>query len=364
MAYRLGDYVVYGELWNTSRYSTRGAMILRSDSPDGETIVHVELTGDPASDLRGKHVRFRPGENDTGGAVFCVSENRGFQDRQIGPTGDMSAQGWVRTLPCSVAEFMRRVDLGEPPPTEWKRRLYLEWHSQNGRVVVEMADPVVEECTRESRGQGDEGEWALLPNLAAPPQLAGDQPTTGPEITLVQLDENGPRIENLSPPPGAGWDEDDVLSSLVLQRQLDAEAAAIDQAIRGEDGPSDDEIIREAELMDSCMEEGRGTPLTSFMGDISALPRPEDLDDAAVECWLKVILARLALIHVALDVCEHFTPRDCYALLLDEILKDESAHGGLVGTGWVTHFMTHEYCAECDAACEKEFLASQNPDAS
>lgn len=136
MAFRLGEFVVYGELRNTRHYETFGVIVLRGDAPGQETVLRIELTGNCGRDLQGKFFRFTPGENDKGDAVFRMKEHRGFQDRQIGPTGTMTAQGWVRTLPCSAAEFMRRAELGEPPPTEWKNRLYLEWYGQNGRVVV------------------------------------------------------------------------------------------------------------------------------------------------------------------------------------------------------------------------------------
>ncbi|HUW61625.1 MAG TPA: hypothetical protein VMZ06_11510 [Candidatus Bathyarchaeia archaeon] len=360
MAYRLGEYVIYGELWNTRHYSTHGGIILRGEQPGQEVQVRLELTGDCERDLRGKHIRFEPGEEDKGEAVFREEDNRGFQISQIGPTGTMTAQGWARVLPCSVEEFMRRSELGEPPPTPWKRRLYLEWFSQNGRVVIEMADPVVEVCVRESRDEDDEGEWELLPNLALPPRAIEPGAVTGPEITAIHLDGDEVRTERWTPLPPGPVEEDEAPSSAMLQRQLDAEAAAIDRAMRGETESSDDdesesEATHEMELIDYCMDHCEEQPISSLLDGTDKLRLADELNDKEVEAELKTLLARMAMLGIALDVCEHFTPRDCYRLLKDKVLPEPHAYAELIGTGWVTHIPTYEYCEICEAMAELEF---------
>ena len=353
MALRLGEYVVYGELRNRRHYSTHGVIVLRGDAQGRETVLHIELTGNCDPDLQGKWVRFSPGGGENENAVFRAEEHPGLQERQIGPTGTMTAQGWVRTLPCPVDEFVRRVKLGEPPPSEWKRRLYLEWYGQNGRVIVEMADALVEECVRVPKEKDDEGEWMPLPNTAPSPGASGVGSPVGPDFTIFRVNDDGVQIERWAPPsdavPMEGADE---ATPNALQRELDAEASAIERAIRGESHSADDDTIRELELMDYCMEYSDGQPVASLLGDIDHLPLPDELDDEAVETQLKVILARLALIGVALDVCEHFTPRDCYRLLRDTILPETNAFDELAGTGWVQHMMTHEYCKDCQAEFE------------
>lgn len=365
MAYRLGEYVVYGELFNTRHYSTHGGIILRGAQPEENIQLHLELTGDCDRDLRGKHFLFEPGEDDKGEAVWREEDNRGFQISQIGPTGTMTAEGWARVLPCSVEEFMRRSELGEPPPTPWKRRLYLEWFSQNGRVVIEMADPVVEVCVREPKGEDDEGEWELLPNLALPPRSIEPGAVTGPEITAFHLDGGEVRTERWTPlQPGA--EEDEAPSSAMLERQLDAEAAAIDRAMRGDSGSSDDEepeseATREMELIDYCMDHCEEQPISSLLDGADKLRPPDEMDDNEVEAELKRLLARMAMLGIALDVCEHFTPRDCFRLLKDKVLPEPHAYAELIGTGWVTHIPTYEYCEICEAMAESEF--NEGPDA-
>jgi hypothetical protein len=57
----------------------------------------------------------------------------------------------------------------------------------------------------------------------------------------------------------------------------------------------------------------------------------------------------LARCGVSLAVCHHFTPREAYRLLIEEICVEERAYRELQGTQWVQTFMTSEYCPQCEA---------------
>ncbi len=356
MAYRLGDYVVYGELWNTSHYGTHASIALLGETFDADYILRIELTGNCAPDLRGKHIRFQPEEDGSDRPVFRIEEHGKFQQFQIGPTGTMTAQGWVRTMPCPVEEFMRRTELGEAPPTPWKRRLYLEWYSQNGRVVIEMAGAVVEECVRESQGEGDEGEWKELPNLALPPGAT----ETGLGVTLIELDGDDVHVEKWMPSADERSADGGKSIPGSLQHALDAEAAALDRAIVGENEFGDDNDMREIEWIDYCIDHCDGEPIASLLGNAADLPPPETLNDKEVESALKGVLARMALIGVALDACNHFTPRDCYRLLRDEILPKSKVYEEMIGTGWMQHVSTWEYCSACEAECDNAAPGAKN----
>ncbi|MBM3288594.1 MAG: hypothetical protein FJY92_00435 [Candidatus Hydrogenedentes bacterium] len=351
MAYRLGDYVVYGEFFNTKNYVTFGHVVMRGETPDDNLPILVHLTGNCGPDLQGKHFRFYLEDENAPGKVFLREEHRGLRDQQIGPTGTMTAEGWVRTFDCSIEEFLRRSKLGEPPPTKWKRHLYLEWFSQNGRVVIELGGAVVEECVREPRkgDETDEGEWKLIPNLAIPPELDTSPKPAGPSFTVVRMeDDDTAHVETWTPPVKEDASED----GDSFQRQLDRDAAAVDRAVRGEDDA--DVEMAETELMDYCIDHSEEKPLSAFIGNTGDLPAPEDLDDEQVESRLGGLLAQMAMLGVALDVCEHFTPRDCYRLLRDRVLHDGAVFEELIGTGWVTHIPTSEYCEACDKKFDEE----------
>jgi hypothetical protein len=361
MATRLGEYAVYGELRNNTNYTTHGVIVLRGEEDDRGTVLRLDLTGDCDLDLKGRTFRFRPREADETGPIFRREDFPGFQDRQVGPTATMTARGWVRAMPCGAEEFVRRTQLGEPPPTEWARHLYMEWYGQNGRVVVEMAGPIIEECVRQPKGEDDEGEWAPLPHLAPPPDPA--EQSAGPEITLLRL-EDGIAHTKIFRPGEAQLS--DAFAADDLQASLDRETAAIDRDIRDGDVSAADEDIAEADLMDWCIDRGEEQPVGSLLRtqDPSALPAGDALDDRAVELQLKLLLAELALVGVALDVCEHFSPRDCYRFLRDSILPECGVFKELIGTGWVQHVSTHESCPQCETKFEAEYKrvdADQSP---
>ena len=109
MAFRLGEYVVYGEVFNRHNYATHGTIALRGDTPDKPTLLRLDLTGNCDPDVQGKAFRFWPGEEDASDAVFRMDAQPGFQDRQIGPTGTMTAQGWVRAMPLTCASTFHPV---------------------------------------------------------------------------------------------------------------------------------------------------------------------------------------------------------------------------------------------------------------
>lgn len=354
MAYRLGEYVVFGELYNTRHYTTHGWILLRGESPGRNTTLYLNLTGDCDLDLKGKHFRFQSEETLMEGPVFRAEEHPKLQLRQIGPTGTFTAEGWVRAMPCSVEEYVRRAALGEPPPTTWQRHLYLEWSGQNGRVVIELAGVVVEECIHESM-KDEPPLWVPVPNNAQHPDMTESCPTCGPEITVISLEGDTAQVDHWIPVAPDDEDEEDN-DSLPdeLRQALKADAASIDRAIRDGVEDENDEDPCDVELIDYCIEHSEEKPVTSFFGDLAQLPDPDQLDDGEVEAQLKSVLGRLAMLGVTVDLCDHFTPRGCLRLLKERILRDAGVFEELIGTNWVTHIMTSEYCAQCTAELDAE----------
>lgn len=361
MAYRLSDYVTYGEVNCTHHYGVTGFLVLRTEEGEsgGEhTFVRLDLTGRPNPDLVGKHICFEPEE---GAEVkfFRREEHTGLKLMQIGVTGTMKAEGWVRTMPCSVEEFYTRSKLGEPPPTEWKNHLYLEWFGPNGNVVIELAGPLLEKCVRERDflDETDVGDWEPLPNLIPKPEpyVHERHEYDGSSLEIREIRASG-EVTTYTAADFLGEGSD-------LQRALDAEAAAIDRAIRenadvddfDDDDDDDDRFMAETRLMDECIENGEQTPFFELIGDLKALPRPESLSEQGAEDKLKLVLSQLALLGVAYSVCDHCSPREAYRILIDEILPECGAYEELIGTDWVQHFMTHEYCAECDREAEESY---------
>ncbi len=343
MALRLGELVVAGELINLKNYSTHGWLELAGqDRP-----LTFELTGNCGSNLRGRHIRFEL--SDPGQAEARLEELRreiaagrhgdtlsGLAWQQIGPVGTMVIDR-VRVFDCPVEEFLTRSKLGEPPPTRWAPRLYLEWYSQNARVVLEITGFQIEQVE-------------INPELAGqtPPEPASD----GPGIVEVRLDDQGQAdVRELSAP---GPDEEEEAAGPAdpyglfpddLQAHLDRETAWQGDAEHVEL----DRAMYETELMDDLIENDPGQPVGSLLDGLKD-PTPADmLDDHQCEVALMSILMQLAMFGVAFDVCEHLSPREAYRVLIEQVLPDASVYPQLRGTQWVQHYGTSDYCPKCIA---------------
>lgn len=360
MALRLSDKVVRGEFFNVRKNTVHGWIQLEGE----ERPLMLDLTGNCDPDLAGWQFRFeaRPQVNlgwdqddeDEGPDLSKIAWH------QIGPTGEMTAARRVKHADCSAKELWMRAKAKELPPMRWVRCLYLEWYSQNGRVVVELVDPILEFVERKKLEGVPMAETQVDP---VEPEPVSDEPPDESEgipaldITTFRINEEG-KTEISHETYAAGENSQDDpdrgefgLIPEDLQRSLDAQAADVDRAIGGED--TSDEI-RELELMDQLIESGEQAPLCSIFEEPMQLPKPEDLDDDEVEGVLKNLLGQMALFGVAFHICEHFTPRKAYKLLVEKVFWEEGVFDQLRGTGWVQGFMTSEYCPECEATQENE----------
>lgn len=364
MAYRLNDAVICGELINTRRNSVHGWLGLRGcDRP-----LKFELTGNCDPDLVGRHIRFEvPGlperaEQDVStGSDSEILERlqlKGLAWFQIGVTGTMTADRRVKTADCSVEELCMRLRLKEPPPMRWVRCLYLEWYSQNGRVVIELPDPVIEFIDPDGKPQ-PEVEDAIE---ELPADEARQEPQGGLSITAFRTNEDGDvEITDETPLPEDEEDSCDGCSesyNLIpdgLQKHLDAQSREVDRALSG--SGDEDDLIEQMEAMDEAIEKGDRVPLGSLFDEAIKLPKPDRLTEKEAEVELKGLLTRLAMFRIALHVCEHFTALDAYRLLVERLCKEEVAFAELCSTDWIQHFDTAEYCRQCERELDQRMSA-------
>ena len=348
MTIRLGEYLVQGDMYSRD-YGVHGRLYLRGEDEEKPMVLRFDVTGDPGPDLMGKHIRFAPAEDDNAQKVLPREKYRAINPTQHGVTGTMTAQGWVKALPCSTEEFARREELGEAPPTTWRRNFMLEWFGPSGRIMVEMAGAEVEYCTRErdQDDEDDEGDWEPLENLALPPWI--DPRDSQPAQGTFEQEEKSLKVEARRAFEVPEGDEE------FWEKVKGGERARIDRAISGITDEEADQSLEDLQRMDFCIESDTKEPLTAYISDWSDLPKPDELDDEAVEAALKSLLARMVLCGVVLDVCKHYTPRDCYRLLLEDIIPEGGFHEELVGTGWIQHYSTYENCAKCDEEFELEY---------
>lgn len=387
MAIRLGDVVVCGELFNTRKNCVHGYLGFRGFP---RSLV-FELTGNPSPDLAGKHIRFKvrglpedeaesgdsEGSDDSARSEKAWLKETGlprFIWRQIGPTGTITAARQVRVSDCPPKEFYLRCKLDEPPPTIWKPCLTIEWYGQNGRMLVEMVDPEIEFV---------EDEEETDSTAAASDTGGADDPRNAEASADVSDVAAGPQDEiedsgNFGLPAESGEDDEDGNPfgscddsceecdeswnpiSKDLQRELDEKSRELDRAVRGD--TDEEDIIHELELMDDLIENGEGEPVGMLFDEVVRLPSPDSLDETKAEETVKVLLAKMALYGVALDMCEHYTFKDAYRLLVEHISKENEVFRELRGTGWVTHFSTWEYCQQCEEKFKREYESRYGPE--
>ncbi len=372
MALRLSDLVVCGEIFNTSWYSVHGWLALRGR----EQVVHLQLTGNCAPDLAGWHFRFEnpavEGEHEA--APDQAALLQGFAWQQVGPTGVMTTQPDA----ADKASLNPGAALASPQRAP---KLYLEWFGQNGRVVVEVDDPQIELLEYNDLEANPAGpplrradtEDELFDEDPSHPDLLDDPWEDDYEIQLddrpwEDVEEEDDDSDSL-PWLDTSADEDDPYELFpdFLKQQFDEEASQMDRALDldsgsydapwlGQDDQDSSDVLRELELMDDCLERGEGELLADLFDGPVRLPRPDQLqDDNEAEQALKKLLAHLARCGVSLAVCHHFTPRDAYRLLIEEICVEERAYRELQGTQWVQTFMTSEYCLKCEEEFEREY---------
>ena len=376
MALRLGGLVVCGEIDNTYHYSVYGRLWLRGQ----EQPLLLRLTGDCDPDLAGRRFYFEmrnPGARVIIGPDIENFDLANLAWQQIGATGMMTAERRVKTADCSAKELAQRLQLGEPPPMQWKNCLYLEWFSQNGRVVLEIPDPLID--FRDADELLD-----ILPTIDILPSVDAsglDDPGSDRDEeqvfdSLRDGEDSMPYGETADSAETADgfaddsrtdedWTAGDVddpygLFPAELQRSFDAESERMDRVV---DAGGGSQSQRELELMDELLAGGEGEPIGSLFETPMRFPSPDQLGDDEVEGALKALLAELALFGIALDICEHFTPRDAYRLLVEEICRTQTAYPELRKTQWVQQFTTAEFCADCEAELDREFEEQHRPDA-
>ena len=339
---RLGPMVVSGEIDNTRPYAVCGWLKLRGQ----EHPLTLNLTGDAGENLRGKRVRFEPGAGGTNllNQQFVppsLSDKLAWQ--QVGPTGPM-------TLAAGPAG---------------SRKLRLEWDSQNGRVLLDL--PAASVTVLPDRDLADE-----LDDLADE-DLDGFLGDDEDDLPWDDDEVGGDLVGS-----GALFDDEDDdpfgLFPLDLQDQLDDDADDLDrQVIPGYDGGSYDldgpdlldfdgeddgpggSFASDLRRLEELIEGGAGVPIGQVFDPPLRLRPSSQLNDVRVEAALKLLLARMAEHGIALDICEHYTPRESYEYLLGEICPTELTHPELDPVRWVQHFSTSDNCEACDAEFEREF---------
>ncbi len=396
MALRLNGFVVRGEIRNGNRNSVSGWLEIVPQNEEavesrfGRPRIMLSLTGNLQGDLEGRTFRFEVREEDFQ-SLQPLSEN-GIAWDQIGAMGD-SLFRMIRTPLIPIDEFIQARRRGETPLEEERPSLYLEWYSQNGRVVLELTDPTLEFAE----------SYVHLAD-PTPEELPEVDIDAYPGITSITSDESGEFIEPnemLNSDESATDDDPFSLFPADLDEQIRLSAfdedapdetlgddgyVANESVVRDDDDDSDnsefgssqfivpdnypnntrswDEVIPGIdpktkalyEQWDEVLHGTKDEPLTWLFEEPLSLPKPDDVRDEE-HAWqvLSTLLAAMATRGVAFDMCPHFTAMQAYRLLIEELLPEASIHPNLVATGFVQHYSSYESCDECQAEFDEEY---------
>ena len=350
MALRIGDLVECGELDNTTPNQVCGWLKLRGH----EARVPLNLTGNCMPDLSGRRVRF------SGTDPLHRESSRsahGLAYQQVGAVGTMTADRQVKLSDCPPVEFYTRAKLGEPPPVTWHQSLYLEWYSQNGRVVIELVDPEIQVLATAENPDSEEFSITDADDSAADANGArwNDELQDASEFDPDEDDHFDSLADAQGQPPG----EDPYgLFPDGLQKELDRQSFSADESWSTD---CDNPHIREAELLDELMEGSEDVPISTIFDPPLQLPPSDSLSELKAEQMLGRVLARLAEFGVAFELCKHFTARQAYLLLVERICPEERVFPQLRQTQWVQHFSTSDFCEQCEAEFDAEFGDEAEP---
>lgn len=364
MAWRLENSLIRGELFNLRPNTVHGWLELQG----APSLVHLGLTGNMEGELFGKRVQFETeladeeDEESDGENEFARSKGGDFEAievQQVGPTGTMA-------LVRSPAINGHQAEV----------RLSLQWFSQNGEMRIDIVNPRLEfvaadddqqpENKEEAEDDEDDGESVFVENSEDefpdfpedadeddpyglfPPQLEEqlEGETKSPEIAAI--DENALADGGLE----SSASLDDPLAEFPFDERP---KRSWDEVIPG----IDEQTKRLYESWDEIFEGKKDVPLCTIFDPPLTIYPVDKLSDGEVESAFKVILRRLAMHSVALDMCEHFTCRDAYRLLVEEILPKYPVYPGLPLTGYVQHYSTWEYCRKCDEEFEAKWQAEE-----
>lgn len=327
MALRLSDWVLAGEIYNNHPKCVHGRLLVKGFNLP----ILVELVGDPAPDLKGRAFRFEVPENDRPLTPEAKNILKGFRDRQIGATGTMTAAEKRRVFINPSVAYDMDKDL--VPPSRWVDCLYLEWYSQNGRVVIELPEPKL--------------QWI---DLGAPEPAEEDEE---PFPTFEIHDDPTDEIWRPEPLEESEFQliPDDLLEEIeASSRETDAAIAEVhsDEVER----PSAEKEMEDTILMDDLIENGKGVGLGSLF-EPEDLPLPEDLKlEHEAELALKLVAGRLALFNIGFSVCKHCSWQEAYRIFHEKVCPEGEVFLEMRNTGWVQHFSTHDYCPKCEEGLE------------
>ena len=324
MSLDLSKYVSGGEIINSRRNSVHGFVMLRGC----ERPIVLQLTGNLSSNLAGQHLCFEAREAE-GLPDHPVTEQQ-INDLQVDWI-QIGVPGDIRLLP----------EVGG---------LHLEWFGQNGQTVVELSDLQVEFVIEE-----DDKSASKNSDRPAPGDLGEDNGENNERPADRGL---GVSFEPIDDVEGENWSADGDVASEEEEDPFGLFPSELTDSLRAEtpawSAEPDEATLAQWKEWDEVFEGTKDVPLSSLFDPPIQLPPVDSLQDSQASGLVNAILKQLALHNIAFHMCEHFTPRMAYDLLVNEILRDYGTHPELRRIGYTMNFDTSEFCDDCAAEFERD----------
>jgi len=370
MAHRLDTYVIQGEISNLCKNSITGRLeVLRAQTVNGRTVIRpalllLSLTGYLSAGLTGQRFRFSLRQP----LASCVKPLPDFfHSEQIGVISDSLLR--MIDLPTDEKSEGPQDNPGstsEPSGCQQRASVYLQWHSQNGTVALELLDSLIqfERIENLPFGPADAGESDAVAATPFSPAVssflnsddtcfeivadnfAGTGESAADHVAERDIDDHfqlfHPDLDEQIRQSATEHSEPAPLTSPFARRRWEEIIPGIDP-----------ETKRLYETWDEVLGGEKDEPLTLLFDEPLCLPTPASLQHET-QAWqvLTQLLQAMALRGVAFDMCHHISAKEAYRLLIEELLPEAGVHPGLVDTGFICHFGTAEFCPHCQAEFE------------
>ncbi|MEC8557380.1 MAG: hypothetical protein VXZ82_20450 [Planctomycetota bacterium] len=346
MTLRIGQFIVAGELRNSRRNRVYGWIQLGAESE-----IQLELTGNFSESLGTDYLAFEaPEPSDLDAApenlpehVLAISEN------QIGVVDEIRLEQRLEVT-LESAEESASLKSGDVRPQDL---VVLRWFSQDGPIEAELQNLRI----HLSEPEPTEAEQAENPSEGFSDFGFEDTALEADSQDLEEeADENedpyGLFDQNLNNLVADSLGENSIEDTLGNSLIDGGERRSWDEVIPG----IDPETKAMYEQWDEIVEGNKDEPITYLFEKPLKLPRPEHVEsEEEARGYVVAILAQLARLCVALDVCEHFTALDTYKMLMEDILPTAKVHPKLAQSDMIQHFSTNDVCRACEAEFDAEF---------
>lgn len=379
MAMRIQPSVISGHLSNRTKNSISGQILVwRNSSKTGgieiaPASINIALTGNFPDHLQGRSFEFDVLENREEVNAGPIPE--ALQSQQVGVIGDCSFRQ-VRVPLIPIADFYEAVQRGEQPPEEVRVCLFLEWFSQNDRVVLDIIDPLIQFTddapppTPTALSDRDESQTDNNYGLSFAESTGGENDPTESFDPSDDEEDEADDPYNLFPTnledtiqksawqdvgdPRIGLDDDEDAGDASEPKGDEGDALLSEYGNNifnsGGPPPLTPENVSLFQRMDEIADGSEDVPMKDLIDWPSSFPTPKELANEQ-QAWqaLNQLLSAMALYGVGFSMCEHLTAQQAYRMLAEELEEDFEIYPEMVESGYVEHFDTWHSCPECQA---------------